>query len=153
MPTDLTTGKTDSTPLGQPGGAHGATLTQDPFRPETPPQTVEGTLLSVDPSGTEATIRTKRDGDIKVGLPSNVYCTRNGKDSSVGEIKPGDRVWATVVIEGGNRAIRIVSAPPTSPMLSIIGIPVLLLIALGIWWTGRGHTPPIEPKKATPKAA
>jgi hypothetical protein len=132
MPLDLTTGMTDITPLQVTDP-----VTNEAFDPQTPPQTVEGTLVSVDATGQSATVRTKRNGDVKMGLPPDVYLSRKGELANVGDMKPGDRIWATVETAHGVRAIRVVFAAPFNPLISWIGIPVLLLIALGIWWTGR----------------
>src|SRR5690606_14001923 len=68
MPLDLNTGKIDTTPLAQTDP-----LTNEAFDPQTPPQTVEGTLIAVDPEGHSATVHTKRYGDVKMGLPPDVY--------------------------------------------------------------------------------
>jgi hypothetical protein len=132
MPLDLTTGKTDTTPLQATDP-----VTNEAFDPQTPPQTVEGTLVAVDATGQSATVRTKRNGDVKIGLPPDVYLSRKGELANVGDMKPGDRIWATVETTHGVRAIRVVFAAPFNPLISWIGIPLLLLIALAIWWTGR----------------
>jgi hypothetical protein len=120
---DLKTGRVDSTP----------TVDNEPFSPQSPPQTVEGTLVSKDAAS--VVIHTKRDGDVKVGVPPNIYLSRDGVDTagSLNAIKPGDRVYATVVTANGNRAIRLVSEGPDNPLVNYIGIPVLCIIALGIW--------------------
>jgi hypothetical protein len=146
MPLDLTTGKTDATPLEAT-----SPNSNEAFDPRTPPQTVEGTLVSVDPSGQFATIRTQRHGDVKIGLPPDAYVSRTGDEAGIGDMKPGDRVWATVETAHGVRAIRIVFAPPFNPLISWIGIPLLLLIAFGIWWTGRHRER--EDKRAAPAQA
>jgi hypothetical protein len=142
-PMDLTSGRIDATPLG--GGGQEANL------PQSPPQTVEGTLVSVDASGSFLTVRTLRVGDVKIGLPENMIISRNGVDSVVGDIKPGDRVYATVVTASGNRALRLVSESPANPLMNVVGIPVLALIALVIWRI-RVKTAPAQPAKATAKA-
>lgn len=140
MPLDLNTGKIDTTPLAQTDP-----LTNEAFDPQTPPQTVEGTLASVDPDGQFMVVQTKRHGDVKVGLPPDVYVSRKGDEASVSDMKHGDRVWVTVETAHGVRAIRIVFAPPANPLISWIGIPVLLFIAFVLWWTGRKHEREIEP--------
>jgi hypothetical protein len=135
MPLDLNTGKIDTTPLAQTDP-----LTNEAFDPQTPPQTVEGTIVSVDEAGQFAIVHTKRHGDVKMGLPPDVYVSsKHGEEASVSDMKAGDRVWATVETAHGVRAIRIAFAPPTSPLISWIGIPLLLLIALAIWITGRKY--------------
>lgn len=129
-PMDLTTGRTNAVPLTMDGS--------EAFFPQSPPQTVEGVLLSVDRQGAFATVRTLRDGDVKIGLPPNLYISRDGQMSTLDAMKPGDRVYATVVTNDGVRAIRLVSEGPPNPLANIIGIPVLCIIALGIWrirWT------------------
>lgn len=122
-PMDLKTGKTSSTMVSE----------NEPNSPLSPPQTVEGVLVSKDADS--AVIRTKRDGDVKVGLPSNIPVSRDGRTSigTLDDVKPGDRVYATVVTANGNRAIRLVSEAPYNPLVNYVGIPVLGVIALGIW--------------------
>jgi hypothetical protein len=135
-PMDLTTGKTDATALGMEGS--------EAFFPQSPPQTVEGVLVSVDATGTVATVRTLRDGDVKIGVPPNIYVSRGGRESAIGDMKPGDRVYATVVCTNGVRAIRLVSEVPPNAMMNYVGIPVLCVLALGIW---RVRSGPAKPTK------
>ncbi|HEY3414804.1 MAG TPA: hypothetical protein VGM51_17330 [Armatimonadota bacterium] len=128
-PMDLKTGKVDTSPI---------TLTangSESFFPQTPPQTVEGVLVSIDKAGQTAVVRTVRDGDVKIGLPEGIVLSRDGRTdgSTLDDIKPGDRIYATVVTENGVRAIRLVSEGPPNPMLNYVGIPVLCLAALVIW--------------------
>lgn len=122
-PMDLHTGKIDTTLLGD----------NEQNSPNSPPQTVEGVLVSKD--ATSIVIHTRRDGDVKVGVPANVVLSRDGNTNTgtLDAIQTGDRVYATVVTANGNRAIRIVSEGPDNPLISYVGIPVLGIIALGIW--------------------
>lgn len=148
-PMDLTTGKIDSSPI---------TLTPygpESFFPQSPPQTVEGTLESIDKAGQFAVVATKRDGLVKIGLPQEIYLSRDGRSegATLDEIKPGDRVYATVVTANGNRAIRLVSEGPANPMMNYIGIPVLCLIALIIWRIRCKSIAGAVPASATAKAA
>lgn len=130
-PADLRSGQVDVTPLSDRRG------TTDSGAPLMPPQTVEGTLLALDESAREMTVRTEHFGDVKVGVPPDLVPMRRGEDSSLSAIREGDRVYATVETAYGVRAVRIVSEPPMNPLVNYIGIPALLLIALAIWWTGR----------------
>lgn len=144
MPLDLNTGKIDTTPLAQTDP-----ITLEAFDPQTPPQTVEGTLVAVNTEGQFATVHSKRHGDVKLGLPPDAYVSRNGDEASISDMKPGDRIWATVETAHGVRAIRIVFAPPANPLVSWIGIPVLLILAFILWWTGRG----LDTEQQRPAAA
>ena len=128
-PTDLTTGKIDSSPITlTPNGP-------ESFVPQSPPQTVEGTLVSIDKPGQYAVVKTLRDGEVKIGLPQGIILSRDGRTEgcTLDDIKPGDRVYATVVTANGIRAIRLVSEGPANPMVNYVGIPLLCLMALVIW--------------------
>jgi hypothetical protein len=110
-----------------------------------PPQTVEGTVVEVAPTGKWIQVKT-REGLVKVGLPDNVPYVRNGsRDGSLRDIKPGDRFYATVVTQSGPRAVYVVTDPPMNPWITWLGVPVLLLIAAKIWSTGRTRAVPVLP--------
>lgn len=143
-PMDLTTGKTDSTEVGMGGN--------EALQPQTPPQTVEGTLVSVDLAKSVAVVRTLRDGDVKMGLPVNTVVSHDGRDGTLQDLKPGDNIFATVVTPSGVRALRIVDDTPANPMISLIGIPVLCVIGAWIWWYRRKTAPaPPAQLKAQPR--
>lgn len=144
---------TDAKPVTEAGGAQSMNLDTgridtrplDSFemqgtpQPLTPPQTVEGTLKSLDSSGTFIVVDSEVQGEVKIGLPPNVQVLRDGEEAAFAALKPGDRIFATVVVSEGNRALRVVADPPTNPLINGIGIPLLLIIALAIWWTGRNR--------------
>jgi hypothetical protein len=135
-------GKPDTTPLtpSEQGGEG------TPFV-NSPPQTVEGKVAAIDPAGTWIEVGT-RDGVVKIGLPPNATFVRNGRRNGVvGDIKVGDRFYATVVTRDGPRAIYVVTDPPDNPLVSWVGVPVLLLVAAWIWHTGRPKPSQAPPAK------
>lgn len=144
---DLKSGRVDTTPL------IARREMDDSGAPMMPPQTVEGEMVSLDESGRVMTVRTARFGDVKMGVPPDLVPMRRGEDSTLDAIQTGDRVYATVETTYGVRAIRIVSEPPMNPLINYIGIPLLLLIALAIWWTGRGRGEVVAERKAPAKAS
>jgi hypothetical protein len=144
---DLRSGRVDTTPLMM------RREYDESGAPISPPQTVEGTVVSIDLQAHVLTVRTKRDGDVKVGVPVDLVPSRNGQDSTIDAIHPGDRVYATVETINGVRAIRLVSDPPVNPLINYVGIPLLLLIALVIWWTGRQRGDVVAERKAPAKPA
>lgn len=112
-----------------------------------PPQTVEGKVAAIDEAGTWIEVGT-RDGVVRIGLPPNVTFVRDGKrNGALSDIKVGDRFYATVVTKDGPRAIYVVTDPPDNPLVSWVGVPVLLAIAAWIWHTGRPGTPEASPAK------
>lgn len=143
---DIGSGKVDATPLSERReiSASGA--------PVMPTRTVEGVMVSRDEAEHAMTVRTRRDGDVKIGLPPDLVPLRQGEPSTLDAIRIGDEVYATVETAYGVRAIRLVSKPPTSPLVNYVGIPVLLLIALAIWWTGRGRAESAEKERPVTEA-
>lgn len=148
-PMDLKTGKIDLTPVSPNENQMGSAF------PQSPPQTVEGTLVSMDKAGQSAIVKTLRDGEVKIGLPEGIILSRNGRTEgcALDDIKPGDRVYATVVTANGNRALRLVSEGPANPMMNYIGIPILCLIALVIWRIRCKPLAGAAPVAPAPKAA
>ena len=146
MSMDLKSGRVDTRPLD------GYEMQGTP-QPSTPPQTVEGTLVRVDTEKSLMVVNVEGEGEIRVGLPENVQILRDGEESNVSALREGDRIYATVVVPDGNRALRVVADKPVNPLVNLIGIPVLLLIALAIYWTGRGKdTKIVEPARPVKKA-
>lgn len=146
MSMDLKSGRVDTRPLD------GYEMQGTP-QPSTPPQTVEGTLVRVETENSLMVVNVEGQGEIQVGLPENVQILRDGQESDVSALRQGDRIYATVVVPDGNRALRVVADKPVNPLVNLIGIPVLLLIALAIYWTGRGKDAKItEPAKPVKKA-
>ncbi len=137
---ELKGGRVDTTPLFarreiDPNGA-----------PVMPPRTVEGTMVSLDQSNRAMTVETQRYGDVRIGLPPDLVPLRKGQESTLEAIRPGDRIYATVETAYGVRAVKLVSEPPMNPLINYVGIPLLLLAALAIWWTGRGRAEAPETK-------
>lgn len=141
---DLKDGRVDTTPLMT------RRARDDRGVPVMPPWTLEGEVVAVDTTAHVLTLRTERFGEVKIGLPPDLIPKRRGEDSTIEAIRPGDRVYATVETASGARAVFLVSQPPMNPLVNYIGIPALLLVALAIWWTGRGHE---RAREAGPRAA
>jgi hypothetical protein len=111
--------------------------------PQSPPRTVEGTLKAVEPGGQWILVTTKSGDEVRIGIPPNLECPegvgerslvhRNGRYAKLADGRVGDRVFVTVVNSEGLRALHVVFQTPPSPLLPIIGIPLLAILALGIY--------------------
>jgi hypothetical protein len=106
-------------------------------RPRTPPLTVEGEFHSYDAQERVLHVDSKSFGLVRIGVPPDLPVMRNREYVSPGEIREGDRIFATITTVNGNRALHVVANTPMNPLINWIGIPILLLIAAALWWTGR----------------